>query len=76
MADFAPTHPGEILLTEFLEPMGICSTGSPRRSTYLPSDQRDRSRQARNHRRHRAAALARAGTDRYVLHQHAGALRR
>jgi antitoxin HigA-1 len=23
MADFAPTHPGEILKTEFLEPMGI-----------------------------------------------------
>jgi antitoxin HigA-1 len=23
MADFAPTHPGETLLTEFLEPMGI-----------------------------------------------------
>ena len=23
MADFAPTHPGEILLTEFLESMGI-----------------------------------------------------
>ncbi len=23
MADFAPTHPGEILLTEFLEPMGV-----------------------------------------------------
>jgi addiction module HigA family antidote len=23
MTDFAPTHPGEILLTEFLEPMGI-----------------------------------------------------
>jgi addiction module HigA family antidote len=23
MADFAPTHPGEILLTEFLEPMAI-----------------------------------------------------
>jgi antitoxin HigA-1 len=23
MADFAPTHPGEILLTDFLEPMGI-----------------------------------------------------
>ena len=23
MADFAPPHPGEILLTEFLEPMGI-----------------------------------------------------
>ena len=23
MADFAPIHPGEILLTEFLEPMGI-----------------------------------------------------
>jgi antitoxin HigA-1 len=23
MADFAPTHPGELLLTEFLEPMGI-----------------------------------------------------
>jgi addiction module HigA family antidote len=23
MADFTPTHPGEILLTEFLEPMGI-----------------------------------------------------
>ena len=23
MPDFAPTHPGEILLTEFLEPMGI-----------------------------------------------------
>jgi antitoxin HigA-1 len=23
MADFAPTNPGEILLTEFLEPMGI-----------------------------------------------------
>ncbi len=23
MADFAPTHPGAILLTEFLEPMGI-----------------------------------------------------
>jgi antitoxin HigA-1 len=23
MSDFAPTHPGEILLTEFLEPMGI-----------------------------------------------------
>ena len=23
MADFAPTHPGVILLTEFLEPMGI-----------------------------------------------------
>ncbi|HEY1841813.1 MAG TPA: HigA family addiction module antitoxin [Mycobacterium sp.] len=23
MADFAPTHPGEILLAEFLEPMGI-----------------------------------------------------
>jgi len=23
MADFPPTHPGEILLTEFLEPMGI-----------------------------------------------------
>ena len=23
MADFAPTHPGEILMTEFLEPMGI-----------------------------------------------------
>ncbi|WP_137149452.1 HigA family addiction module antitoxin [Mycolicibacterium sp. CR10] len=22
-ADFAPTHPGEILLAEFLEPMGI-----------------------------------------------------
>ncbi|MGB9249755.1 MAG: HigA family addiction module antitoxin [Mycobacterium sp.] len=23
MADFAPTHPGKILLTEFLEPMGV-----------------------------------------------------
>jgi hypothetical protein len=23
MADFAPTHPGEILMTEVLEPMGI-----------------------------------------------------
>ena len=23
MPDFAPTHPGEILQTEFLEPMGI-----------------------------------------------------
>jgi antitoxin HigA-1 len=23
MADFAPTHPGVILLTEFLEPLGI-----------------------------------------------------
>lgn len=23
MTDFIPTHPGEILLTEFLEPMGI-----------------------------------------------------
>jgi antitoxin HigA-1 len=23
MADFEPTHPGEILLTEFLKPMGI-----------------------------------------------------
>jgi antitoxin HigA-1 len=23
VADFAPTHPGEILMTEFLEPMGI-----------------------------------------------------
>jgi addiction module HigA family antidote len=23
MTDFTPTHPGEILLTEFLEPMGI-----------------------------------------------------
>jgi antitoxin HigA-1 len=23
MVDFAPTHPGEILMTEFLEPMGI-----------------------------------------------------
>jgi addiction module HigA family antidote len=23
MADFTPTHPGEILLSEFLEPMGI-----------------------------------------------------
>jgi antitoxin HigA-1 len=23
MSTFAPTHPGEILLTEFLEPMGI-----------------------------------------------------
>ena len=23
MADFAPTHPGEILKTEFLDPMGI-----------------------------------------------------
>jgi antitoxin HigA-1 len=23
MPDFAPTHPGEILRTEFLEPMGI-----------------------------------------------------
>jgi addiction module HigA family antidote len=23
MTDFAPTHPGEILLTEFLGPMGI-----------------------------------------------------
>jgi antitoxin HigA-1 len=23
MADFVPTHPGKILLTEFLEPMGI-----------------------------------------------------
>jgi addiction module HigA family antidote len=23
MADFAPAHPGEILLTEFLAPMGI-----------------------------------------------------
>jgi addiction module HigA family antidote len=23
MADFDPTHPGEILMTEFLEPMGI-----------------------------------------------------
>ena len=23
MADFAPTHPGEILMREFLEPMGI-----------------------------------------------------
>jgi antitoxin HigA-1 len=23
MADFAPTHPGELLLTEFLAPMGI-----------------------------------------------------
>ena len=23
MADFAPTHPGEILMSEFLEPMGI-----------------------------------------------------
>ena len=38
MADFAPSHPGEILLTEFLEPMGIsqyriakASDVSPRR---------------------------------------------
>jgi addiction module HigA family antidote len=23
MADFDPTHPGEILMTEFLEPLGI-----------------------------------------------------
>ncbi|HYO02911.1 MAG TPA: HigA family addiction module antitoxin [Mycobacterium sp.] len=23
MTDFAPTHPGEILVSEFLEPMGI-----------------------------------------------------
>jgi addiction module HigA family antidote len=23
MTDFTPTHPGEILLTEFLQPMGI-----------------------------------------------------
>jgi addiction module HigA family antidote len=23
MADFAPTHPGEILKTEFLDPLGI-----------------------------------------------------
>jgi addiction module HigA family antidote len=23
MADFAPTHPGEILMSEFLDPMGI-----------------------------------------------------
>jgi antitoxin HigA-1 len=23
MADFVPTHPGEVLLTEFLEPMGV-----------------------------------------------------
>jgi addiction module HigA family antidote len=23
MADFAPTHPGEMLMREFLEPMGI-----------------------------------------------------
>jgi len=23
VADFTPTHPGEILMTEFLEPMGI-----------------------------------------------------
>lgn len=23
MADFDPTHPGEILMTEFLQPMGI-----------------------------------------------------
>jgi plasmid maintenance system antidote protein VapI len=32
MADFAPTHPGEILLTEFLDRWGSRSTGSPKRS--------------------------------------------
>ena len=35
MADFAPTHPGEILAEEFLGPMGISAfIVSPRRSTY------------------------------------------
>ena len=77
MADFAPTHPGEILMTEFLEPMGISQYRiakaidvPPRRINEIVHGKRA------NHRRHRAAALARPRSERHVLHQHAGPVRR
>ena len=34
MADFAPTYPGEIRLTEFLDRWASFNTGSPRQSMY------------------------------------------
>jgi hypothetical protein len=66
MADFAPTYPGEIRLTEFLDRWASLNTGQGNRCTGA-ADQRNRARQARNHRRHRATTFTRLGAKRHVL---------
>lgn len=75
MTDFGPTHPGEILVSEFLEPMGISQYRIAKAIDVSPPHQRDRARQALDHRRHGAATVACPRADRHVLRQHAGALR-
>ena len=67
---------GEILLSEFLEPMGILRTGSRRRST-CRRDASTRSSTAKGGiSANTALRLSRLGARRHVLHQHAGPLRR
>ena len=77
MTDFAPTHPGEILLGEFLEPMGISQYRIAKAIDVLPWRINEIVPPQAGHQcRHRATAVPGAGSQRHVLHQHAGALRR
>lgn len=76
MVDFLPTHPGEILLTEFLQPLGITQYRLAKEIDVPQMRVRDCPWSAFDHRRHRATAVAGSWPHRYVLDQHAGALRR
>lgn len=76
MADFAATHQGEILMTEFPEPMGISQYRiakaidvSPRRINEIVHGKRAITADT-------ALRLSCPRFDRHVLDQHAGPLRR
>lgn len=65
-----PIHPGEILMLDYIEPLGI-TQHRVRGRDRCPStpDQRDRARQARHHRRHRTPARPILRNQRAVLAQ-------
>ena len=68
MADFAPTHPGEILKTEFLDPLGISQYRIAKTIDVPPRRINEIVHGKRHQRRHRTAALARTRVERHVLH--------
>jgi len=71
-----PIHPGEILLEEFLEPMGISQYRLAKDiSVPPPTDQRDCTRQACNYAKHSTTAVAVLWLIRTVLDESTSAVR-
>jgi addiction module HigA family antidote len=68
MADFDPTHPGEILMTEFLGPLGS--------TQYRIAKAIDVPPRRINEIVHGKRAISADTAQRHVLHQHAGSVRR